>query len=76
VRRRDVDGDQAAPPRRLLAFHLEDYLPELDPAEAYGAWLLERRTWAEAHGWPRGLDVVDLLREARAHRRALFGWSP
>jgi hypothetical protein len=31
--------------------------------EAWGQWTRARLDWCSEHGWPGGLDVVDLLRE-------------
>ncbi len=39
--------------------------------EALALWSRARLDWCRQHGWPGGLDSVDLLRETVAVRRAM-----
>lgn len=43
--------------------------------KAVTLWGDARRDWYLLHGWPGGLDSLDLLREQLAVRRALPRWG-
>jgi hypothetical protein len=41
--------------------------------QAWNLWTRARLDWCGVHGWPGGLDVVDLLRESAHVRRRRLG---
>ncbi len=53
---------QAGPLQPLAAWRLH---------EALTLWSQARLDWCRQHGWPGGLDSVDLLRQTVAVRRAM-----
>ena len=49
------DGESYGEPRMSL----EDWRH----GQAWGLWTRARHDWCQQHGWPGGLDIIDLFRQ-------------